>query len=1031
MQAEVSDLQGSFPDKKSISIDFNLLSVFDHDLADNCVTYPDSFLKDAEEALRRKGLSTPGDKAFSPHVRISNLPEIFGVDVQKLGAEQLGKLARVEGVVSWVTDIKPLMKTALWQCIHCATDIKVASEKGTVKPPGLCKCGRKDFKLMEQSSEFINLQRAQIQESIEKVRGNSPTAHAELWLEDDLTNKVTPGEKFIITGVLRLQPIKDQRTKSSIYAKFLDVVHLHKMEREFEEINITKEEEAQILALAKNPRLFELVTDSVAPSIYGYKELKQAIALQLFGGTPDKVLPDGKKIRSDLHVMLIGDPGCLIADERVVFGNGAIAKIGGLGQSHLQQINQSLLTGQGYKRAAATVFHKYEKQKIMEVVTESGKCIKGTYNHPLLVIDGSERKWKRLDELRKGDRLAVVPWIPSSITSQVQTNWKYPVQKMGPKNKAVLPKKLSPRLAGLLGYLVGDGWVTQTRFAFDVNPGEKDLLPKLNEIIKKEFRLEPHVLERKDKGKQLIYVVQVDSTAVASNLQFLREKRVPDLVFASGNKVAAEFISWLFEADGCVFSKGRGKRAVQLKSSNIELLRDVQILLLRFGIHSRIVERNLTIRRANAIRKYAEKIGFKSKKKKDKLKELVKSVKTLHHELGRQLSERIVTVKPAGVADVFDVEVPAAKRFIANGIISHNTAKSSILQYVSNLAPKSVYVSGESASSVGLTASAEKDSDGEGWILKAGAMVLANGGVAIIDEFDKMNEWDRGAIHQAMEQQVISVAKAGIVAQFQSKTSVLSAANPKFGRFDPNTPPAQQFNISPPLLSRFDLIFTIKDVLDEARDKKMADHVLSGHKIASSKSSVREAAAIAIMPPINVDLLRKYIAYARRSVFPKLSDEAAEKIKDFYVELRKMGEKEKTFPVTARQIEGLVRIAEASAKMRLCQVVELQDAERSIALSNYVLHDVFIDRTTGRIDSDIISIGQPKSRVDRMRTVLGIIEAMEKKVDAVAIEDVLKECASYGLEDSYARKLIDDLTRQGDFYAPKPGYIRSTRKKSG
>lgn len=666
MQAQVSDLLASYPDQRSIVVDFSVLSSFDDRLADNAVLYPDAFLKDAEEALKRKGLLAPGEKAFSPTVRIFNLPNTFDVSIQHLGSEHLGKLFRVEGVASWVTEIKPLMKTALWQCLHCESQVKTLSEKSVIKPPGLCKCGRKDFKLLEQSSEFKNLQRAQVQELVEKVRGNTPTAHVELWMEDDLTNCVTPGEKFVVTGILRLQAVRDRRgTKSSVYAKFLDVVHLQRMEREFEEIVVSKEEEEQILSLAKNPRLFELVVGSIAPSIYGYKELKQAIALQLFGGTPNKVLPDGKKIRSDVHLLLIGDPG---------------------------------------------------------------------------------------------------------------------------------------------------------------------------------------------------------------------------------------------------------------------------------------------------------------------------------------------------------------------------TAKSSILQYVANLAPKSVFVSGESATSVGLTASAEKDSDGEGWILKAGAMVLANGGLAIIDEFDKMSEWDRGAIHQAMEQQVISVAKAGIVTQFQSKTSVLSAANPKLGRFDPNIPPAQQFNISPALLSRFDLIFTIKDVLDETRDRKMADHILAGHKLAANKNvGVQETA---IRPLVDIEILRKYIAYSRRSVYPQLSVEAADKIKEYYVELRRMGEKDRTFPVTARQIEGIIRLAEASAKMRLSETVDLQDAERSIAMVDFVLHDVFIDKTTGKIDSDIISIGQPKSRIDRQRTVIGIIESMEKKVDAVSIEDVLKECSTFGLEEIYTRKLIEEMMRQGDFYAPKPGFIRSTRKKA-
>lgn len=1026
MRDAVTEAYSQYPKKHSVNVDYAVLDGFDPELCEKLLEKPDVVVEWAETALKHFTQSLfqePRDL----HVRFFNLPSLFEVPVQSLGAEHLDKLVRVEGVVSWVTEIKPLMKTALWQCIHCGHTIKTATDKSALKKPGLCQCGRRDFELLEKTGEsnFINVQRSQVQELVEKLRGNAPTASVELWLEDDLVNVMVPGEKFIITGILRLRPVKEGKTKTAVYAKFLDVLHLQRMEREFEAIEISKEEEEEIRKLAKDPGLFEKIVKSVAPSIYGYSELKQAIALQLFGGTPGKVLPDGKKIRNDQHILLIGDPGCLIGDERVALGSGAIVKMEQFGQKHLQKINVPVLTGQGHASARATVFHKYEQQPVLEVVTESGKCIQGTYNHPLRVVDGMKRYWKRLDELKVGDRLATAVWIPCRIRNYLDLDWASPKRRFGPKMKVALPKKLTPELAGFMGYVLGDGWVTRTRVAMDVNSEEEDLIPQLHGLSRKCFGLSLNHRTERRPNKKPIHVLELHSVDVAHNVQYLRIKRVPDLVLQSGNAVAASFLSWLFEADGTVFSKGRGRRGVQLKSSSIELLRDVQMLLLRFGIHARIVERNLTIRRAQAIRKFAKHVGFRSMKKKSRLAQLVRDVKDLHHEHGRQLSERIVSIKPAGIQDVYDVEVPSAKRFIANGIISHNTAKSSILGYVSHIAPKSVYVSGESATAVGLTASAERDKEGEGWIIKAGAMVLANGGLAIIDEFDKMGLEDRGSIHQAMEQQQISVAKAGIVTQFQSKTAVLAAANPKFGRFDPNVPPAQQFNISPALLSRFDLIFTIKDVLDETRDRKMADHILLGHKTALNKEHAPEEA---ILPAIDLDLLRKYIAFARRTVHPVLTEEAADKIKEFYVDLRRIGEKDKTFAITARQIEGVIRLAEASAKLRLSERVELQDAERAIALVNFVLNDVFLDKTTGRIDSDIISIGQPKSRLDRMRTILNVIRSLEKQFDLVAVDDVVKEAIAFGLDEIYVRQLIDELKRQGDVYEPKVGHIKLSRK---
>jgi replicative DNA helicase Mcm len=666
-EKELEDLAAQYPQQRSYGLDLAVLSRFNHELADKITERPDAFMRAAEEAVQRMGFPTSTNEKFAPHVRFFNLPETADVAVQNLGAEHIDKLIRVDGLVSWIAEIKPRVKTAAWECVHCETVTKTYPEKTSIAPPDLCRCGRRNFRLLEDKSEFVNIQRAQIQDPVEKLRGNMPSAHVELWMEDDLVNNIAPGDRITVTGILRLRQLKEGRSRSPVYAKFLDVVHLHKVEREFEELEITRSEEQELLELAKNPHLVELIVKSIAPSIYGHNELKEAIALQLFGGTPRKVMPDGYKIRSDMHILLVGDPG---------------------------------------------------------------------------------------------------------------------------------------------------------------------------------------------------------------------------------------------------------------------------------------------------------------------------------------------------------------------------TAKTSILSYISTLAPKCVFVSGGGATGVGLTAAAERDESGEGWILKAGALVLASGGLAVVDEFDKMRDEDRGAIHDAMERQIISIAKAGIVTQFHARTAILAAANPKLGRFDQNTPVAQQFDISPALLSRFDLIFTIRDVLDEAHDRGMAEHILKGHKFAGEKRAALSERDSDIMPAVPTDLLRKYIAYARRSVFPVLTDEASEKIKEFFIELRKLGMQQNTFPITARQIEGVIRLSEASAKMRLSTKVEVRDAERAIYLVNYVLKDVFVDRETGKIDSDVILIGQSKSRLDKIRSLLGVVSALERTMDLVSVEDVVREAARYGMEESYARRLVEELKRQGDLYEPKVGFVKSSRGKA-
>ncbi|MFQ5406425.1 MAG: LAGLIDADG family homing endonuclease [Candidatus Micrarchaeia archaeon] len=951
MSNQIRTTAAQYPENRSIGVDYNELSKFDTLLADELIEHPDTYLRLAQKSIEGMDLPTSTQEKFSPHVRIHNLPSEHVVTVQNLGAEHLNKLVSVEGVITLITQIFPRMHAAIWMCVHCNETAKTYPEKNNIPQPEMCRCGRRDFKLLEESSQYINMQRSQIQDPVEKIKGNVPAPQVDLWLEDDLTNVVSPGENVAITGVLRLRqlPAKGKaKTRNPVYAKFFDVMHVHQQKKEFEELEISKDEEKQIIELSQDKNLFEKIVASIAPSIYGYNEMKEAIALQLFGGTPNKELPDGKKIRSDMHILLIGDPGCLVADERVILGNGAITKIGELGTKHLQDLNLQVQTGTGGgKRDLATKFHVYEKQPVIEIITESGKSIQGTRNHPLLCL-GKEngrvkRFWRRLDNFQIGDRIATITGFKCTITKPVPTNFKPQKRKHGPKFKGKLPPSVNVDLACFLGYVLGDGWVQKYRVGFVAAENEKDILKKLEKKVKTLFGIKAKTIKRTAKNRTVpLYYANIGSEDIAFNLSFLKEKRVPDLILKSGNNVASKFLKWLFEADGTVFNKGRGKRAIGLKAKNIELLRDVQILLLRFGVHSRIIENALLIRRGSDIIKFSKKIGFASRKKTTKLKELAKEAEKFKRAK-TQRSEKIVKINVLPPTTVYDIEVPNTHRFIANGIISHNTAKSTILQYIRDLAPKAIYVAGRGASGVGLTASAEKDelADG-GWVLKAGALVLASGGIVMIDEFDKMEKDDRSAIHESLEQQSISIAKAGIVTSFKTKTSVLAAANPKFGRFDPMQPPATQFEIPPTLMSRFDLIFAIKDVLDESRDKGLAEHVLLGHRHAAEKTKPPQDSEI--LPAVDLNLLRKYIAYARRKAYPVLSDEASNRIKDYYLELRRLGRKQNNYPVTAREIEGLIRLSEASAKLRLSKKVKLQDSERAIRLSEFVLNEIFMDK---------------------------------------------------------------------------------------
>lgn len=1041
---EIEKIIEDYPEKRSIVIDFKKLEKFNPELADELIDNPDKLLESAFIAIQNVDVPSLNIEEFKPHIRLTNLPKDAEPDIKQLSAKHLNKLICIEGVVRQITDVLPKLTIAVWKCKRCGNIYRIPQSKQIIKQPVMCECHHRDFDLVEEQSQFIDYQKIQIQEPLEKLKGNEQATYIDVYVSDDLVNKISAGDKTKFSGILRLIP--PQKDKKVVYGRFLEAVYLEETEKEFEEIDITKEEEEEIKRLALNPQIYQMLTSSIAPAIYGHDTVKESIALQLFGGVT-KYLPNDQRIRGNAHILLIGDPGCLVSDERVIMGDGSIKRIGDLGTEHLQPIDYSVLTGEGgKKRGKATTFFYYSQKKVMEIITESGKSIKGTHDHPLLCIQKKngklERIWKRLDEFKIDDKVAVVTSIPCKIRKYTDTNFENLKRTSGPRFHGWLPNKTTPELAALLGYMLGDGWVRKKEAYVVVSESEKDLIPKLVKLSKNLFGINPSITTKVDKDRKVpLTRIGLHSKDVAHNLLFLREKRVPKIIMESGNEVVSEFLKWLYEADGCVFSKGRGNRSISLKAKNIELLRDVQILLLRFSIHSRVVGDSLMIRRGESIKKFGKKIGFASNKKKKKMDEAVKNAE-IHERFGQQRSERITKIIEHGYEDVYDIEVPGPHRFIANGIVSHNCGKSQLLQATNSIAPKSIYITGKTSSGVGLTASAVKDEFGEGgWTLKAGALVLSSGGLCMADELDKMDAEDRSALHEAMEQGMISVAKAGIVTRFKADTSLLAAANPKFSRFDSFTPFMEQINLPPSLISRFDLFFMIRDVLDRTLDQKISEHIMKTHRsgekmrqadykgIALKKEEKEEIEKITT-PIIDGALLRKYVSFARQKCFPVLSDDATKTIIDFYVSLRDQGRNEGAYAATARQLEGLVRLSEASARVRLSDTVDVDDANRAIRLVKASLQDTVTDPETGKIDIDIVTSGTTHSKQNALTTVLHIVkEAMNEGIDMVPIEQIIEEAGEKGIDEGKVMAAIEELEKKGEIYKPRHHHVKPTRQK--
>ncbi len=529
-------------------------------------------------------------------------------------------------------------------------------------------------------------------------------------------------------------------------------------------------------------------------------------------------------------------------------------------------------------------------------------------------------------------------------------------------------------------------------------------------------------------------------------------------------------------------------------------------------------------------------------------------------------------------------------------------AKSQLLRYMIKISPRGIYTSGKSSTSAGLTATAVKDELGDGrWTIEAGALVLADKGIAAIDEMDKMDNEDKSALHEAMEQQsyhplteiqladgrkvqigefidrmmadrpleiipgkdceilplhedvkikstdmsrifdlpvdrvsrhgapdhfiaitfsngkeilvtpehpvyvakdgiacipacqikagdivpalksneigslkiidvkvvanqgehftdfvydvtvepthtfisqglvlhnTISVAKAGVMATLKSRCSLLAAANPKLGRFDKFEPIAPQINLTPALMSRFDLIFVLTDDPDTKRDSAIAQHILKSNYAGELATQAAwnpdisqediDNALMVIMPVIDPEMLRKYVAYARKNIFPTLSDGAKDYFLKYYVGLRSQGQdSNKPVPVTARQLEALIRLGEASARLRLSDKVTLDDAKRVVKILEACLRKVGVDPETGFLDADIIASGTTKSSRDRTKSVIDIIRDVSREQQGPAPRDaVLDRAVELGIERAKAEEIIDRMRRDGDVFEPRPGMLK-------
>jgi len=675
---QLAELTREYPYRRSLQIDYREVESFGKTgirLADELLDNPGKVLADVKDAIKNHQLIKTKDGRVAEHINIRfvNLPKKTGI--RHIRSDDINKFITVEGILRKITEVRPRIVNAVFRCPGGHITEKKQGYGQFIEPDGCATdgCTFKKLELIPKRSWFVDSQKIRIQEQPEGLRGGEQPQTLDLDVTDDLTGMVAPGDRVVMNGILRSMQRITHGSKHTIFDIYLECNSIEVAEKEFEEVEIDEKAEEEIIAISKDPQVYRNIVNSIAPTIYGNDDVKEAIALQLFGGIM-KEMPDGSHLRGDIHVLLIGDPGI---------------------------------------------------------------------------------------------------------------------------------------------------------------------------------------------------------------------------------------------------------------------------------------------------------------------------------------------------------------------------AKSQLLRYVIKLSPRGIYTSGQSSTSAGLTATAVKDEFGDGrWTLEAGALVLADMGVAAVDEMDKMQKEDRSALHEAMEQQTISVAKAGITATLKSRCALLGAANPKYGRFDDFAPISDQINMPASLLSRFDLIFVMTDKPDKKRDNAIANHILKAHSIGELIQQHRKNPIEGVdddyiteqlkpvTPAIDPTLFRKYVAYAKRTCYPILSEEAKTALIAYYMNLRDIADSSKPVPVTARQLEALVRLAEASARVRLSPKIEQADAERVIKIVDACLRQVAYDAKSGSYDIDKMMTGFSKGKRDLIRMIKEAIKSLADDNGRASREHVIDNLVQKGINRDDAQRQLEMLLTSGEAMEPKSGIIK-------
>jgi len=1030
---ELAELSREYPHNRSLIIDYR--SILNNRLAFELLRSPGKVIGDIRDAIIQNKLIKlkDGEDPERINIRFTNLPQ--RTDVRDIRAEQINTFVAIEGILRKTTEVRPRIVSAVFRCRSCGklTD-PVIQGYGRFDEPDFCpNCERKTrLDLVMNRCRFVDTQKLRIQESPEGLRGGEQPQTLDVDATDDLTGQVAPGDRVVVNGILRSVQRVNYGQKSTLFDIYLECNFIEIAEKEFEEIAISEEDEAEIKALARDPMIYKKITRSIAPTIYGTDDVKEAIALQLFGGIA-KDMPDGSRLRGDIHVLLVGDPG--IAKSQIL---RYVVKLSPRG---------IYTSGKSSTSAGLTATAVKDEFGDGRWTLEAGA---------LVLADMGIAAVDEMDKMAKEDRSALHEAMEQQCydsETEVLTadGWKLFRDVTTDDRVATL----SPD--GRLEYAHPSNFVASEYDGelYYVKSRQVDLAVTPN------HRMYVNLNRRADEweGYRLI---RMDEIPVHKRMRFKKNAvwagerqdtyEIPPVVkFANQNSrgrltdpILVGMDDWL-EFLGYFLSEGSVQRHYQTR------------------VPYRVVVSQKNPESAGKIRQCLERLPFRF------------SYDGVNFAINaKQLAEHLAPFGKCHEKYVPDY----AKRLPPEQIGILLDALMLGDGYVNKTTGVSIYTTSSKVLADDVTELLlKKGWSGNVYRMREAGTVVPNprGGTSTVthdiyqvtfirDGQNEPNVNTNGQRH--IERRLykgmvyclevpnhtlyvrrngipvwcgnsISLAKAGITATLKSRCALLGAANPKLGRFDQFVPIAEQINMPPSLLSRFDLIFVMTDQPEAERDGAIANHIIKTHSVGELikqheysplpdvDEEYIERALAPVTPDIDPVLLRKYIAYAKRTCFPILSDGAKEALIAYYMRLRNLASGNKPVPVTARQLEALVRLAEASARMRLSNTVDTEDTDRILRIVDACLRQVAYDAESGSFDIDKLVTGVTKSQRDIIRSVKETIRNLSGESGGQAkVDEVIDILIQQGFSRDKIEYTIEQLKRGGELLEPRHGLIK-------